>query len=101
MERPFPAYQGDDDYVFVCYAHSDSDVVYPEITWLRDQGVNIWYDEGISPGREFPVELARAIEGARLLLFYTTPSSVASRHCRDEVFFARNRFSVGTVTLPT
>ena len=31
--------------MFVCYSHDDAGVVYPELAWLRDQAVNIWYDE--------------------------------------------------------
>ena len=50
MERPFPAYQGDAPYIFVSYAHDDAALVYPEITRLKEQGFNVWYDEGISPG---------------------------------------------------
>jgi len=42
MERPFPAYQGDQPYIFVSYAHEDAELVYPEIQWLKDQGFNIW-----------------------------------------------------------
>jgi len=91
METPFPAYQGPDPYVFVCYAHDDMDTVYSELAWLRDQGVNVWYDEGISPGSEFPEELGQAILGATLVLYYVSPRSVASRHCRDEVYFALDR----------
>lgn len=87
MDKPFPAYDGDGPYVFVCYAHDDAQIVYPEIRWLRDQGVNIWYDEGISAGAEFPDRLANAILGASLVLFYVSPASVSSRHCRDEVYF--------------
>lgn len=30
-ERPLPACTGDEPYVFICYAHEDSDIVYPEI----------------------------------------------------------------------
>ena len=30
MERPFPAYDGDEPYVFVCYSHEDPEIVYPE-----------------------------------------------------------------------
>ena len=41
LEKPFPAYKGDEPYVFVCYAHGDADVVYPEIAWLHDQGFNV------------------------------------------------------------
>lgn len=91
MDRPFPAYDGDDSYVFVCYAHDDAKIVYPEIRWLREQGVNIWYDEGISPGAEFPERLGKAILGASLVLFYVSPTSVNSRHCRDEVYFGIDR----------
>ena len=28
VDRPFPAYKGEEPYIFVCYAHEDSDVVY-------------------------------------------------------------------------
>ena len=91
MDKPFPAYEGNEPYVFVCYAHDDSKIVYPEILWLRDQGINIWYDEGISPGAEFPERLGKAILGAKLVLFYVSPDSVSSRHCRDEVYFGLDR----------
>ncbi len=88
MDKAFPAYDGDEPYVFVCYAHDDAKIVYPEIRWLRDRGINIWYDEGIRPGAEFPERLGNAILGASLVLFYISPRSVDSRHCRDEVYFA-------------
>jgi hypothetical protein len=54
--------KGDEPYVFVCYAHEDDDLVYPEIAWLHEQGINIWYDEGVSPGKEWSEELGRAID---------------------------------------
>jgi dienelactone hydrolase len=88
LDKPFPAYAGDEPYVFVCYAHADRKSVYPEIRLLRDQGFNIWYDEGITPGAEFPEYLGKRILGASLVLFYVSPRSVNSRHCRDEVYFA-------------
>ena len=54
MERPFPAYTGDAPYIFVSYSHEDDEIVYPEIQWLKDQGFNIWDDEGISREPERP-----------------------------------------------
>ena len=90
MDKPFPAYQGDEPYVFVCYSHDDSEVVYTEMVWLREHGVNLWYDEGISPGEEWSEELGQAIDNATVLLFFLTPNSVSSRHCRNEVHFAQN-----------
>ena len=88
LEKPFPAYDGDGPYVFVCYAHADRKAVYAELRWLHEQGINIWYDEGISAGAEFPESLGRAILDARMLLYYVSPNSARSRHCRDEVYFA-------------
>jgi hypothetical protein len=50
VERPFPAYAGDAPYIFVSYSHDDAATVYPELSRLKDAGLNIWYDEGISDG---------------------------------------------------
>ncbi len=88
MEKPFPAYTGDELYVFVSYAHADADKVYPEIQWLHDQGFNVWYDEGIEPGSVWRDELARAIDGAALFLFFVTPMSIGRPHCLREVAYA-------------
>ena len=82
MERPFPAYRGDEPYIFVSYAHADDEIVYPEIQWLHDQGFNVWYDEGISPGTVWRNELA---DGSSLLLYFITPQSIASDNCQREV----------------
>ena len=68
MDRPFPAYQGDDLYIFVSYSHEDSDIVFPGIQWLRDQGFNIWYDAGIEAGTEWREEIGKAILSARVFL---------------------------------
>jgi TolB-like protein/Flp pilus assembly protein TadD len=88
VERPFSAYAGDQPYVFVSYAHDDAELVFPQLSWLHDQGINIWYDEGISPGTRWSEELATALKQASVLLYFSTPRSVASRHCLDEVNFA-------------
>ena len=88
MDRPFPAYKGDEPYVFVSYSHNNSSVVFPELVWLRESGFNIWYDEGIEAGTEWREELAKAIEGAKLLLYFVTSDSVQSENCRKEVNFA-------------
>jgi serine/threonine-protein kinase len=88
LERPFSAYDGDEPYLFVCYAHGDAEAVYPEITWLKDQGFNIYYDEGISPGSVWRDTLANSITGAGLLLFFVSPRSVDSVNCQREVAYA-------------
>lgn len=88
MEKPFPAYEGEEPYVFVCYAHLDAAAVYPDIAWLRDQGINIWYDEGISAGAIWRQKLAEAIEGAAKFLYFISSDSLKSDHCNREIYYA-------------
>jgi Tol biopolymer transport system component len=88
VQRPFAAYVGDEPYVFVCYAHEDADTVYLEIQRLHEDGVRIWYDEGISPGTRWSDDVGQHVTGAALVLFFGTPQSVKSKHCLNEVNLA-------------
>jgi TolB-like protein len=88
VDRPFSAYTGDEPYIFVSYSHQDSDVVFPRIQWLRDQGFNIWYDEGISPGASWREELAESILGCDLFIILVSPQSAQSDNCLKEVNYA-------------
>ena len=89
VNQPFPAYEGDQPYVFVSYSHEDEAAVYKEIRWLQDQRVKVWYDEGISPGSEWSDALAEAIEGCAHFVYFLTPRSVGSENCRRELNFAQ------------
>ena len=91
MDKPFPAYRGNEPYVFVCYAHDDAEVVYAELSLARQRGTHIWYDEGISAGHIWRAEIADAIEGAAKVLFYISKASVASDHCRREIHYALDK----------
>ncbi len=88
MEKPLPAYIGAEPFVFVCYSHADSELVYPEIHRLQAQEFRIWYDDGIAPGSEWSEAIAKAIESCSAFLYLITPNAVASEHCRREVNFA-------------
>ena len=87
-QKPLPAYEGNESYVFVSYSHEDADGVYPEIRWLQDQGFNVWYDEGISGASRWRDAIASRLGGCHLLLFYVSPRSVESQVCREELEFA-------------
>ncbi|MCR9279459.1 MAG: TIR domain-containing protein [Pseudomonadaceae bacterium] len=89
--RPPTAYQGDDAFVFVSYAHADAERVTPLISALAEAGVNVWFDEGIVPGNQWTADLAAAIERCSAFLFLVSPNSVVSDHCVNEVHFAINR----------
>lgn len=89
--RPFEAYRGGEPYVFVSYAHADAATVYPDLSFLKEAGFNIWYDEGISPGSRWTSELADAIENCALFVAFLSPSAVASENCTNEIEFAVSR----------
>jgi TolB-like protein len=91
IQRPFGAYRGDGPYVFVSYAHDDADAVFPELVWLKEQGFNIWYDEGIGAGTEWRDEIAQAIISSRVFIYFVTPRSTESNNCRKEVHYAVDR----------
>ncbi len=88
MDKPFAAYSGTEPYVFVCYAHKDAGVVYPDLTLLSRNGLNVWYDEGIPAGSAWRAEIAAAIKGAKKLLFFISKASLNSQHCLREVDYA-------------
>lgn len=86
---PYAAYDGEEPFTFVCYSHQDRELVYEELRRLRGAGINVWYDEGISPGAEWTQEVANAVTNCTHLLFFVSPDSVASRHCLGEVHTAQ------------
>lgn len=88
MDRPFTAYTGEEPYIFVCYAHEDSSVVYSEIAWLRERGLNLWYDEGIAAGSNWRGAIGDSLLAANHVLFYISPRSLASAHCNREISLA-------------
>ena len=88
MQGPFPAYTGKDPYVFVSYAHDDSEQVFSEIIHLNDNGFNIWYDEGIHPGVSWRQEIANRILSANWFAYFVSPRSVSSSNCIKEINFA-------------
>jgi len=88
LETPFAAYVGDEPFVFVCYAHEDSGVVYPDMAWLRDEGLNLWYDEGISAGKNWRTAIGDSLLSASHVLFYISSGSLRSDHCNREINLA-------------
>ena len=88
---PFESYTGEDPYVFVSYAHADGEIVFREILKLHEAGYRIWFDEGIEPGNDWPQHIAQAVVNCSLFLIFTSPRSVASENCRNEVNLALNR----------
>ena len=77
--------------MFLCATRTQNQAVYTEIRRLQDQGVNVWYDEGISAGRVWRTEIVTALEGASKFLYYISEASLESVHCNREVDYALDK----------
>jgi TolB-like protein len=86
-QKPFPAYEGEEPYFFVSYAHEDAGIVYPEMSWIDRAGFNLWYDDGIHVGTVWRQALADALSGAVGLIFFATGRSTESGNCLKELNF--------------
>lgn len=83
------AYEGKEKYIFVSYAHKDSE----KMLWFVEElqkYCNVWYDNGIHPGNEWADKIADKLENCSLFLCLVSPYSLASDNCRDELAMARD-----------
>lgn len=91
-------YEGTDPYIFISYAHRDTDRVLPVLRSLSERGYRLWFDEGIDPGTEWAESIAGHLENSRVCLFFLSPSSAVSQNCRREINFALTR-GIGLLTV--
>ena len=87
---PYSAYRGNEPYVFVSYAHLDSDRVFAEIARFNEAGFHVWYDEGIAPGNEWSDAIAQALSGAAVFVVMLTPTSAPRENVLNEIDYALN-----------
>lgn len=81
-------YEGSENYIFISYAQKNSAQVMRVVEQLYARGYRIWYDEGITPGGEWPEIIARHLANCTAVLAFITPEFVASENCRREMTFA-------------
>lgn len=82
------AYSGNKPYIFVSYAHKDSEVVLPIIEKLQKKGFRIWFDKGIEAGSEWPQYIAEHLNDSCCVLVFMSHSAADSHNCRREINFA-------------
>ena len=87
MSRPI-AYEGTEPYIFISYAHKDSDRVLPIVSALQERGFRMWYDAGIEAGSEWPEYIAEHLERCTVFLAFLSEAAVDSINCRQEIHFA-------------
>ncbi len=86
--KPLRAYEGKEPYIFISYAHKDSDTVLPIIRKFQDEGYRIWYDAGIEAGTEWPEYIAEHIKECACFVCFISQSALDSHNCRREINYA-------------
>ncbi len=86
---PIP-YRGEEPYIFVSYAHKDSEVVMRAIALLQQSGFRVWYDEGIDPGSEWPDTIEKYLERSSYFIGFISANALDSNYCKCELHTAFN-----------
>ncbi len=83
-------YEGCEPYIFISYAHRNSELVLPIIERLIADGYRVWYDDGIVPGSEWDEYIAEHIKQCSCMISMLSAEYMESKNCKDELKFARN-----------
>ncbi len=81
-------YEGKEKYIFISYAHKDSQEVMPIVNELTKNGYRVWYDSGIEAGTEWPEYIEDHIINSEVVVAFMSPAAIDSRNCRNEINFA-------------
>lgn len=85
MSSFFRPYEGSRPFVFISYAHRQSDAVVDTIRILHDKGWRLWYDEGIPAGSDWPANIARHMQSCERVLFFLSARALESHNCYSEM----------------
>ena len=85
------AYKGNRPYIFISYAHKDSDTVLPIIERLQKDGFRVWYDEGIAPGSNWDEYISDHLDQSACFLGFLSRAYVKSHNCKDELSLSRQK----------
>lgn len=90
MNSNLKAYAGNGKYIFISYSHKDKEEVYPIIEHLQKNGYNVWFDEGITPGEEWPEFIAEQVIDCTCFIGFISENSANSKECKNEIYLADN-----------
>lgn len=70
--------------VFVSYARQDAEVANRIVEYLRQSGVDVWYDRELRAGENWPGVIADQLERADAVLVLVSPASLQSQWVQRE-----------------
>jgi hypothetical protein len=77
--------------VFVSYARRDRERVVALVTALEHEGLSVWWDPNLVPGKRFRDIIARELDAADSVVVVWTAASIQSDYVQDEAEEARER----------
>lgn len=84
----FKPYEGEKPYIFVSYAHNDSEEVIPVLNKLHDLGFRVWYDEGLELGCIWTESVASHLKDSELMIGFISDAYINSENCKREMSYA-------------
>ena len=85
--------------VFVSYARRDRERVLGVVSALEHEGLSVWWDPNLVPGKRFREIITRELEAADSVVVVWTATSILSDYVQDEAEEARERGVLVPVTL--
>ena len=85
MSKFFKPYEGRRPFLFISYAHKQSDMVLGTIRILHEKGWRLWYDEGIPAGSDWPANIARHMQNCERVIFFLSARALESDNCYSEM----------------
>jgi len=75
--------------IFVSYARSDQEQVFPIVEKLREKGLQLWIDhEGIHGAKLWSQEIVHAIEGCKVFILFASSTAFQSQNVTKELALA-------------
>ena len=85
MSGFFKPYEGARPFLFLSYAHRQSEAVVSTIRILHEKRFRLWYDEGIPAGSDWPANIAQHMQGCERVIFFLSQRAMESPNCYSEM----------------
>lgn len=90
-DRKLRAYRGARPYAFLSYSHKDKADAELITYELIDRGFRVWFDEGLTPAKEWDEVIAKRVEECSYFVALLSQNYLESENCRDELNYARDK----------
>ena len=86
--------------VVVSYSRRDSAIAEPLIKYLRDEGINVWWDRELYSGEDLHDAIVAALDAAKAVIVIWSDAAAASMWVRDEARRAAKKSKLITAHVP-